>query len=224
MKKIILLILILTPAIIYSQSKSEIIFKIIDSVIVKKNCPYATKINLEISVPDFQDTIFLYRFFKCIGSYALSAHAQEVLNSYGAYPNFGFDYMTMEYVIENEDYEVIDSDSVFFNILNKKIRTFRTRESIGTFVNSKQQIIRKKLNDRQRIKYNLAKYKISKPKQNVALYLLLCEYHPNLPKGEYYLYITYYFSPSWQSILNVNDTKIFKHKVVSNRVKLIVEF
>ena len=223
MKKIIFLILILTPAIIYSQSKSEIIFRITDSVVVKKSYPYATKINLEISVSDFQDTIFLYRFFKCIGSYALSAHTQEILNSYGTYPNFGFDYMTLEYVIENENYEVIESDSVFFNILNKKTHTFRTRESIGTFVNSKQQIIRKKLNYKQRLKYNLAEYKIDKPKQNVAIYLLLCEYHKDLPKGEYYLYLTYYLSPSWHFILNIDDFKAFKGKVVSNKVKLIVE-
>jgi hypothetical protein len=220
MKKISIFLFLFLPAINYGQNTYTIIFKITDSVVLKKNYPYATKVNLEINVPGFQETLFLYRFNKCVGSYALSQHTLETVTPYSFSPYF--DYLSLQYVVENENYEIIESDSVLINIINKKTPTFRVREHIGTFVNSKQQIIRKELkNYKKRKEYNLAKYEISSTKQNVALYLLLSVYHKDLPKGDYYLYLTYFLSPSWQFVYDINDST--KGRTVSNRVKLIVE-
>jgi len=66
MKKIIILLLLFTSATVYSQQTHEINFRIIDSVVIKKEYPYATKINLEINVSDFQNTVFLYWFPSCV--------------------------------------------------------------------------------------------------------------------------------------------------------------
>ena len=60
MKKTTILLFLFIPVIIYCQNTHEINFRITDTVIIKKNYPYATKVNVEINVRNFQDTFFLY--------------------------------------------------------------------------------------------------------------------------------------------------------------------
>jgi len=219
MKKTTLLLFLLVPIIIYCQNTHEINFKITDSVVIKKDYPYATKINLEINIPDFQEAFFLYYFDKCVRSYALSE--QYILSNPLVVL---FDPEMLQYVITDKNHEIIEQQSGSRNFSSYS-SVNRKRNRIGTFVNSKQKVIIKELNYKQRLKYNLAKYKINKPKQNVALYLLLSEYHPDLPKGEYYLYLTYFLNPYSVYISKevATDNRIFKGYIVSNKVKLIVE-
>ncbi|MDR2972275.1 MAG: hypothetical protein LBU83_10155 [Bacteroidales bacterium] len=205
MKKIFLFLFLLVPAIIYCQNTHEIHFKITDSVVVKKEYPYATKINLEINVPNFQDTFFLYYFYKHISSFICSYQTD------------------IAYIIENKNSEIIkrQNNVSLYPYSGEDKRNAR----IGIFINSKQQIIRKKLSWKKKKEYNFAKYEINSSKQSVVLYLLLSVFHRDLPKGEYYLYLYYSFQPEPQYIYKeiVNDSRTFKGSIVSNKIKLIVE-
>ena len=221
MKKTTILLCLFLPAIIYCQNTHEINFRITDTVIIKKNYPYATKVNLEVSVPDFQEPFSLYYFYKCVRSNALSK--QTILSN----PlELFYESEMLQYVIEDKNQEIIEQQSGIPS-RNLYSHTFGgyIRIRIGTFVNSKNIIIKKKLKPKQQLEYGLAKYEIKKTIQNVALYLLLSEYHSDLPKGEYYLYLTYYLTPYSAYIPKeiATNNKIFKGYIVSNKVKLIVE-
>jgi len=213
MKKPFLLIFLLLPAIIYSQNSYEFFFRITDSVIVKKDYPYATKINLEISVPDFQYAFFIYDFPKCVASHEWSAQRKEFFDSQGVN---SIAPRILQYVIIDENNEIIEYSSDYFSLLCKYLPIDTRFERMSTFVNSKQKILRKKLKLKKRFENNLAKYEINNQKQNVTLYLLLSVYHHDLPKGEYWLYLTYRSGQSFYSTSVQNN-------VVSNKVKLIVE-
>ena len=208
MKKATILLFLLIPVIIFCQNTHNINFKIIDSVVVKKRYPYATKVNLEVSVSDFQNVVFLYHFYNPVNSFR-SKTAQ----------------LSLEYIIEDKNHEIIKPKSDTFSILYPYSVEDKRNALIGIFVNSKQKILSKKLNPQQKDEYNLAKQEINNPQQEVALYLLLSVYHSDLSKGEYYLYLTYSFNPGWQYVLKdiTNDPRTFKGSVISNKVKLIVE-
>ena len=66
MKKFILLISFFTPIILYCQNTHDISFRITDSVVIKKNYPYATKINLKISVPELGEVEDITQFQEVI--------------------------------------------------------------------------------------------------------------------------------------------------------------
>jgi len=134
--------------------------------------------------------------------------------------------MGIAYIVEDKNHEIIKCQSDAFSILYPYPSPEDKRnQSIGIFVNSKQKIISKKLSPKQKKEYNLAKLEVNSPQQEIALYLLLSAYHSDLPKGDYYLYLTYSFKPGWQYVYKeiVNDMRTFKGSIVSNKVKLIVE-
>jgi len=236
MKKIVLLVLLATPAIMYCQNTHEISFRITDSVIVKKDYPYATKINLEISVPDFQNTFYLYSFPNYIDATDRLGYdnlSEDIKELYAPMLEKGmislnfFESMGSNYVLEGENGKIIKIYFDFFNLLCREMPKGRRIpcDGIGTFINSKQKIIRKKINPKERLEYNFAKYEVNNSRQNISIYLLLSIYHKDLPKGVYWLYLTYSYNPApncyYQDI--VNDSRTFKGKIVSNKVKLIVE-
>ena len=207
----------------YCQNTHDIIFRITDSVVIKKSYPYATKINLEISVSDWQDMFFLYYFHKCVASYEWSVQSKEVFISQVVttiVPQF------LQYIIVDDNHQIVDIYPGFFDLLYiKRSKGHRKCYGIGTFVNSKQKIIRRKLKPKERLEYDFAKFEVNSSKQNVSRYLLLSIFHYDLPKGEYWLYLTYSFNPGWQYFYQeiANDSRTFKGSVVSNKVKLIVE-
>jgi len=212
MRKTILLIFLLHFTILYCQNTQDIFFKITDSVIKKRDYPYATKINLEISVPDFQYSFFLYNFPKSVASYEWSVQRKKNLVYQGVASNES----RMQYIIEDENHEIIEYTSDYFTLLCKYLPIDARFERMGTFVSSKHKIIRKKLKLKERLEYKFAKFEINSSKQNVPLFLLLSIYHHDLPKGEYWIYLSYSPTQSFYSTSN-------PERIISNKVKLIVE-
>ena len=51
MKTYIISLFLFLPIIIYGQNSHEIFMSITDTVIIKKDYPYATKVNVKINVP-----------------------------------------------------------------------------------------------------------------------------------------------------------------------------
>jgi len=198
---LIFLFFVATTAI--AQNTHEINFRIVDSVIIKKNYPYATKVNLEISVQDFQNKIFLYQFDKCVSSCG-----------------------RLTYFVKDEDQQEVAMYQDWYSLLYKDPKNEPKCQSTGFFVNSRQKIIRKQIPHRKQNNYDFAKYEINAKQQKITLYLLLSIFHKDLPKGKYYLYLVYYSDgPGSASVFQDinNDNRTFKGSVVSNKVKLIVE-
>ena len=203
-------------------------------MIVKRDYPYATKINLEITTLDFQNTIFLYLFPNCIGSTDRLGYndlSDDKKEKYAPLIDKGmitldfFEPIGFQYVLEDKNHQIVKIYSGFFNLLYPYSPEDKRNKDIGTFVDSKQKIIRKKLKPKKRLEYNFAKYEVNNSRQNISIYLLLSIYHKDLPKGEYWLYLTYSYNPApncyYQEI--ANDSRTFKGKIVSNKVKLIVK-
>ena len=225
--KLIIIVLLFIPIIIFGQNSHEVYLTITDTVIIKNNYPYATKVNLEINAPDLQDTYILYSFRKCVGSmdfYERNDNMKAFMRNMGISIPSTIIFPGLTYIVEDEKQQKINTYP-YFSLLYKYPITDPRNENIGIFVNSNQKIIRKKLNDKKINDYNLARYKITRQNTSTTLYLLLSVYHNDLPKGEYYLYLGYSFNPSPQYVLQgvANDNKTFRGTVVSNKVKLIVK-
>jgi hypothetical protein len=222
MKKKIFIILFCVPAIIFCQNSFNIDLKITDTLIIKKQHPYATKINLDISISNFQDTIFLYLFSKCVSTFVF--WSDSIINFYSR-NDVDFDdfrnHVGLVYQLVDENNEVISGDFIFI------IRNPSKYNSTGTFVNSKQKYVKKRIKDENIHEHFLARYEINSPNQKVFLYPIFDEHHKELPKGVYYLYFVYSFNPkpqqgTWFEEI-IKDDRTFKGSVVSNKVKLIVK-
>jgi len=199
---LILILFFFSDAVAQNTHEVNIIIK--DTLIKGRDYPYATKVNIEINVINFQNTVFLYYFHNPVSS----------LGGYG-----------LSYILEDKNHNRIQIRPDFYSILYKDPTSEPKCMSTGFYVNSKQKIIRKNVPGRKSNDYDLAKYEVISSKQNDAVYLMLSWYHKDLPKGEYYLYLTYSFNPKPQYQLKyiVNDSRTFKGNIVSNKVKLIVE-
>jgi len=210
---------IFTTIAVSSQNTHEINFIITDTLVIGKNYPYATKVNVEINVRNFRDTLFLYNFNK----YVSPSIFLNNLNS----DRYKKNSMELTFVIEDKNNRIISPGYELVSYEKDKDITRISNSRI--FVSSKQKIKYRKLNDEEQRNYDREKYKISSTKQNLELYLIFyyisgtsIAYHI-LPKGEYYLYLAYsnYYAPPSNEQIDVS--KIFKGSVVSNKVKLIVE-
>ena len=204
---------------VIAQNTHEINLSITDSVIirkqVKKNYKYAIKVNAEINVKNLQDSIFLYSFNKYVSS-------TYVIND--LHPDRYKKHSTgLLYVIEDKNNNIIAPPMPTLPDTEAKNIIKRMHECI--FVTPKLKIKRRLLSTEELRDYVLKKYVINSSNQSLELYPLLGEYHYDLPKGEYYLYLAYSFQPSWQHVYKeiVNDPRTFKGWVVSNKVKLIVK-
>ena len=214
MKKMIISLLLL-PVILYCQNAYDLNLIITDSVIVKKNYPYATKVNVEINTPNFQEPFCLYYFNKLVGSFA---YYNDYLKENVIPP------MILQYIIENENHEIIKYQGTLY-LTYKNLEIFYRYKRVVIIVNSKQKIVSKKISYKKKEIANLAKYEVHSSKQKTILNLLLSVYHQDLPKGEYYLYLTYAFNPVLQNEIKdiSNYSSTFRGSIVSNKVKLIVE-
>lgn len=199
-----LFFLLIFPTHLFAQNTHEVNLRISDTSIVGKNYPYATKVNLEINITDFQRPIFLYYFHN---------------------PVFSNMKIGLSYILEDENHKIVAWHSDWFSLLYNKPENKPKCMSTGFFINSKNKIIKKNVHGRKSNDYELAKFEINNPKQNVELYLMLGIFHKDLPKGEYYLYLVYSFNPTSMYMLKdiVSDTRNFKGNAISNKVKLIIE-
>jgi hypothetical protein len=227
MKKIILLIIMFIPAIFYCQNTHEIIFRITDPVVIKKEYPNATKVNAEIIVQDFQGSLYLYYFSKYVSLSYLVLRERRDFDCYKEKT------IGLNCVIENRNNRIILPVLTCDSYRNPE-DAFRNAMS-RTFVSSEQKYFRKQLDEKEALDYDLAKYEISKQTQSLELFPLLNGdyYSLHLPKGKYFLYFVYSFHetsnnikfyPSYSRDNNRPDeSKIFRGYFVSNKVKLIVE-
>jgi len=224
MKKKIFIIFFCVPLIIFCQNPYIIDLKITDTLVIKKKYPYATKVNIEINFTDFQDTMFLYLFNKCVSTFAF--WSDSTINFYSRYDtnydDFG-NYVGLVYQLIDENNQIISGDFSLF-----RIRNISKYNSTRIFINSSQKFVKKRIKDDNIHNYFLAKYEINSQNQKVSLYPVFNEYHKDLPKGVYYLYFVYSFNPtkppngSWPDKI-LKDSRAFKGRIVSNKVKLIVE-
>ena len=208
----------------------EIKLTIIDTVIVKRDYPFATKINAQINVPDLHDTMFMYNFYRCVGSsdffyynkdYYEKLYLDEESSGMSISPGHS---VGLKYVLEDENHEIMNTYSDYFSLLYKYPDDDARNDITGIFVNSRQKIIRKKLNWKKEDDYVLAKYEINCQSQIVTLNLLLSVYHNNLPQGEYYLYLFYSFNPGPKYYRkDLENDRTFNGTIVSNKIKLIVK-
>ena len=206
----------------YCQNTHEIIFTITNPLVIKKQYPNATKVNVEIFVQDLQDSLFLYYFNQYVNpSYSISDWKREFYKE----ATIG-----LNCVIENKNNRIILPILTGTSFKNPKdeIKNAMSR----TFASYEQKFYRKQLDEKEVFDYDLAKYEIKNEIQKLELFPLLNEYHQNFPKGKYYLYFVYSFyetieSKFYPSIFldnnKPNDDKIFRGYFVSNKVKLIVE-
>jgi len=207
-----------------AQDVIEINLSITDTMIarkkVKKNYKYAVKVNAEINVPNFQDSVIFYTFNKYVPSNTFVCEfSPETYKTRS---------LGLLYVIEDKNSNIIAPplpplpDSYGKKIFNRMNERF--------FVSSKLKIERKLLNEKELRDYDLAKYVISNENQKLVLYPLLGECHwYGLTKGEYYLYFVYSNynlqvpHPEMRVKGILDEGNIFRGYFVSNKVKLIVK-
>jgi len=224
-KQILFLIsLLFFSANVIAQDVFEVNLSITDTKIVKKKAKnrqkYAIKINAEINVPMLQDSVILHSFNKYVPSHFFGLSDLSP-NSYKYFST------PLMYVIEDKEGKIINARFELVSYENQKVEIRRMNERL--FVSPKLRIERRLLNAQEQHDYDLAKYVIRNEKQNLELYLLLGEYHSNLPKGEYYLYFVYSdYNPRVPPLDmrvegKLDDGNIFRGYFVSNKVKLIVE-
>ena len=219
MKAWIISLFLLMPVIILGQNPIEINLSITDTVItVKKNTNknrYAAKANVEINVPDLQDTLFIYLFNKYV-----SAGFYRDIEPFDNYKEKSAE--GLNFILEDKNHHIIENRLTLVSYVNFKAETraMRTR----AFVNSKLEIKNKVLNDIELRNYRLAKYEITNETQSLVLYPLLGR-NFILSKGEYYLYFVYVFNPEFPyigfSASIASDSRTYKGAFVSNKVKLI---
>jgi len=223
MKKQILLIFFCVPFVIFCQSPFEIDFKITDTLLIKKNYPYATKINVEIIFPGFQDTVFFYLFNNCVST--TPWWNDSIVNYYSSrdenFINLN-DYVGLAYLLMDENNEIISGDFPY-----PSMRNIAKQNSTFTFVNSRLKFVRKRIKEEDIHEHFLAKYEINSSCQKIALYPLFDEHYKKLSKGVYYLHFVYSFNPkaqkgAWFDEIS-KDSRTFKGRIFSNKVKLIVE-
>ena len=202
------------PVIIFGQNTHEINLTITDTIIFVKESTkrnrYAAKVNVEINIPNLQDSLFLYYFNKYVptGYYSDDDPFDNWKNSVDGF----------SFIIENKYNNIL---RVPFT-LGGDTRKIKSREK-RNFVDSKLKIKLRRLDDIELRDYNRSKYEIVNEKQSLVLYPLL-GHNFSLYKGEFYLYFVYAFVPNpffWGAI--ANDNSVFKGSFVSNKVKLIVE-
>ena len=211
MKINIILLLLFMSITILGQNTFDINLKITDTIIVKKKYPYATKINVEIDISDFKDTLFLYHFNKYVSPAFFISDLKPLDTNY---------IKGLIYIVEDINNHIIEPEVflVSYKYPEEEIRSLNKR----IFVSSKQKIENRLLNEQEQHDYDKSEYVIISNKQKLVLYPLL--HHNNLPKGEYYLYLVYSFNPNMYLQKHiVNDSKTFKGRFVSNKVRLIVK-
>ena len=146
MKKIIVFLLLFVPTVICGQDTFEINLSITDTVIVAKKdrrgFRYAAKVNVEINVPNLQNTIFLYRF----NNYVPTSGFFSDMNPFENYKNSA---IGLHFIIEDKDQYMIIAESMS---LPPPSRT--------PFVNSRQRIKWRVLNDIESRNYSISKYEI----------------------------------------------------------------
>ena len=206
MKTYIISLFLFLSATVWGQNAFEINLSITDSVLIlkenRKNNQYAVKVNVEINVPNLQDTLFLYFFKKYVPTISFNDR-----DPFDYYKN---SVIGLNFIVEDKNEYIMISKGMS---LPPPLRT-------RAFVTSKLKIKYKALNDFKIRNYDLAKYIITNEKQSLILYPLLGEYL-NLSKGEYYLYFVYAFNAPDTS--GKDNGKRFIGNFVSNKVKLIVK-
>lgn len=209
----------------YCQNTHEIIFRITDPVVIKKEYPNATKVHAEITVQDLQDTLFFYYFSKYVSPPYLIMDGLSDL--------YREKTMGLNYVIEKRNKRIISTKLTGSSFRNHEDEF---NDAISrTFVSAEQRYIRKQLNEKEMLDYDLAKYEISNESQELELFLILNGYGYCLPltKGKYYLYFVYsyyetsdnitFYPSSFRNTSRPDESKIFRGYFISNKVRFIVE-
>ena len=217
----ITLLLLLVCANIFGQKDDQMTLEITTDVLIKKKKEDAVKVPIRILIPDMIDTVVLYRFNKFVPSSGFTASylhlSIEEKSSTG-----------LNYIIKNLDNEIISGRIIFASYENfeDEHNAVNSLSFIDT-TKKKLKIERKVITDfDERNKYNRARYELKNKSQHINLYPLLGDYHPNLPRGEYYLYFVYIFYPVYDTHIWIPDKpneNIFRWRIFSNKVKLIIE-
>jgi len=228
MIRIIILLFLFLPSITLGQNTVSVNMSITDTVVVvkksKNRSRYAAKVNVEISVPDFAESMFLFSFNKYVAS-------NEFICDMNPFDNYRESSIGLQYIVEDKNNHIMKIDAITFVSYKHPVDELEIMNT-RRFVSSKQKIEYRLLNDIEQSDYDRAKYKIDNGKQSLMLYPLLGSFHYYLPKGEYYLYFVYSFNnnlvhfPPATIVLDSNkpvDYKIFNGSFVSNKVKLIVK-
>ena len=191
----------------YSFAQDNINIYITDTELkIKRKYRNALKVNVEINVPNLQDSLILYRFNQYVHSSGFIIH--DFSKPFEAFTG----YSGLLYVIEDENNNVIEPFGealVSFKYFEDEIEDANRRRIERAVVLSNLKIENKLFYTFELSDYDLAKYEIVSEKQSLVLYPLYGKYH-RLPKGEYYLYFVYFYSSSIRNI-------------VSNKVKLVVK-
>ena len=200
---------------INAQHNLEVNLNITDTVIVVKNSAkkhnYAAKVNMEINIPKFQDTVFLFFFNKYVRTNPFFGDIAD----FEHYRNYSHG---LQYIIEDKNQHIMESNEIIFVSYKNPEDEIKNSDS-RYFVNSKLQIEQKLLNDIEQRDYDLAVYEVNKDKQEFVLYPLIGNSHFYLPKGEYFIYFVY----SYNKGIKYNRKKVFNGSIISNKVKLIVK-
>ena len=226
MRAIIISLLLFIPVTVWGQNAYEVNLSITDTLITVKESTrknrYAAKVNVEINIPNLQDSLFLYYFKKYVpaGSFSEEEPFDEFYKS---------TYIGLNYIVEDKNQRIMKGFVLLTYPSFANPRTERRIINSRSFVTSKMQIEKRLLNNFEQRDYDLAKYEITNEKHSLILYALFGDHHYNLPKGEYYLYFVYVFKPEFPYVglfeaeAVAKNNRIFKGSFVSNKVKLIVE-
>ena len=208
------------PTFSFEKNTYEINLTITDTVIiVKKNTNknrYAAKVNVEVNIPDLQDTLLLYLFNQYVPTKWFESDT-DPLNTY-LYS------IGLNFIVENTSNNIIQAQVQIIHGSYVRKNAETRIDNSRHFVTSKQIIKFKRLNKEEQRNYDLAKYEITNETQSLVLHPLIGSFH-YLPEGEYYLYFVYSFTWNDRNMTQDEyaDSRTFKGNFVSNKVKLIVE-